>query len=300
MFRIKMFSPALISLTLLLINCAGTSQKSVSDLGLLQSNLELMIDGFKGEVGIYARHLTTGQEIAIHADDLYPTASMVKVPIMLTLFQEIQNGNLDYDSTFIWSSGLVNYEDDGMLSAFRDSSKISLKKVVSLMITYSDNLASLWCQKLAGGGVGINAWLDANGFTQTRMNSRTPGRQGDWEIYGWGQTSPREMVGLVQLIHEGKAVSPWASEEMYRYLTRIYWDDEALSVIPRTVQVASKQGAVNQSRSEVVQVNAPSGDYVFCIITNNQEDESWEDDNEGFVLIREVSKLLWDAWGATE
>ena len=89
------------------------------------------------------------------------------------------------------------------------------------------------------------------------------------------------------------AVSPAASEEMYRVLTRIYWNDEALSQLPPTVQAASKQGAVNQSRSEVVLVNAPGGDYVFCVITKNQEDQSWGADNEGFVLLREVSRLLW-------
>jgi beta-lactamase class A len=81
---------------------------------------------------------------------------------------------------------------------------------------------------------------------------------------------------------------------MYRYLTRIYWDDEALSQIPPTVQVASKQGAVSRSRSEVVLVNAPGGDYVFAVITNGQQDTSWDHDNEGFVLIRDVSRLLWD------
>jgi beta-lactamase class A len=43
-----------------------------------------------------------------------------------------------------------------------------------------------------------------------------------------------------------------------------------------------------------VLVNAPSGDYVFCVITKNQEDQRWKDDNEGTVLIRKVSKLLWD------
>ena len=81
---------------------------------------------------------------------------------------------------------------------------------------------------------------------------------------------------------------------MYRHLTRIYWDDEALSQIPNHIQVASKQGAVNKSRSEVVLVNSPNGDYVFCIITNNQSDESWSFENEGFVLIRKISRLLWN------
>jgi beta-lactamase class A len=50
---------------------------------------------------------------------------------------------------------------------------------------------------------------------------------------------------------------------------------------------------VDQSRSEVVLVNAPSGDYVFCVITKHQRDESWQQGNEGYVLLRRVSALLW-------
>jgi beta-lactamase class A len=101
------------------------------------------------------------------------------------------------------------------------------------------------------------------------------------------------MVEMLVLIREGKAVSPAASEEIYRILTHIYWDDEALSQIPPGIQIASKQGAVSQSRSEVVLVNAPSGDYVFCVISKNQEDKSWKHDNEGYVLLRDISRILW-------
>ncbi|MEM6337294.1 MAG: serine hydrolase, partial [Bacteroidota bacterium] len=136
-------------------------------------------------------------------------------------------------------------------------------------------------------------WLAEHGFEGTRVNSRTEGRRGDWERYGWGQTTPREIADLMVMIRNGEAVSPAASEEMYRVLTRIYWNDEALSQLPPTVQVASKQGAVSQSRSEVVLVNAPSGDYVFSVITNNQEDKSWTYENAGFTLIRAVSQELW-------
>ncbi len=286
-------------LILLMGSCASPKKEISGDIVDLEFKLQSLLTSFHGDVGIYAKHLKSGQEISIKADKLFPTASMIKVPIMLTLFQKIQNGDIDYDSTFLWTADLVDYEDDGILSSFRDSTTISLKKIISLMITYSDNLASLWCQQLSGGGLDINEWLDTNGFHQTRINSRTPDRHDDWEVYGWGQTTPREMAGLVELIHNNKAVSPWASEEMYRYLTRIFWDDEALSSIPRTVQVASKQGGVNASRSEVLLVNAPGGDYVFCLITNNQEDESWAVDNEGFVLLRNVSTLLWNFWGQT-
>jgi beta-lactamase class A len=101
------------------------------------------------------------------------------------------------------------------------------------------------------------------------------------------------MAELMVRIREAKAVSPDASEEMYRVLTKPYWDREAISQIPPGVQVASKNGAVDASRSEAVLVNAPSGDYVICVMTKNQRDQRWEPDNEGYVLIRNVSRTLW-------
>jgi beta-lactamase class A len=62
------------------------------------------------------------------------------------------------------------------------------------------------------------------------------------------------------------------------------------------VQAASKQGAVDRSRSEVVLVNAPSGDYVFSVITRDQRDTTYAETNAGFVLLRRVSALLWRAF----
>jgi len=55
-----------------------------------------------------------------------------------------------------------------------------------LMITLSDNTASLWLQHLAGTGVTFNTWLERDGLHQTRVNSRTQGRQAIREKYGWG------------------------------------------------------------------------------------------------------------------
>lgn len=270
---------------------ASASAKEQVDTVLVQK-LSTLIKDFRGDIGIYVRHLPTGIAAAIRADELFPTASLIKVPILVALFDKIERGELDYQSDLVYSDSLL-YPGADILGSFKDGEKITLSKVVMLMITVSDNTAALWCQHMAGTGTAINNWLEEHGFYKTRVNSRTPGRQDDWEKYGWGQTTPCEMAELLVMIREGRAVSPAASEEMYRVFTRIYWDGEALSQIPPTVQVASKQGAVNQSRSEVVLVNAPSGDYVFCAITNNQEDESWEDNNEGFVLIRNVSRLLW-------
>lgn len=278
--------------SLLFLCPPAAAQTGEEDPGL-QAAIEEAVEGFEGRVGVYVRHLASGRSAAVAADSLFPTASMIKVPILLKTFDAIERGELDWRQELVYRDSLL-YPGEDILGSFADSSVIPLSQVAMLMITTSDNTASLWLQHLCGTGTAINEWLAGHGFTGTRMNSRTPGRRSDWERYGWGQTTPREMADLLVMIREGRAVSRAASEQMYRMLTRIYWNGEALSELPPWVQAASKQGAVSDSRSEVVLVNAPSGDYVLSVITDGQADTTWEHDNAGFVLIRSLSALVWD------
>ncbi|MGH7149402.1 MAG: serine hydrolase [Planctomycetota bacterium] len=261
----------------------------------LADRLGELAKAVEGDVGIYVRHLKSGCEAALRAEETFPTASLVKVPILVGVFDALERGELDWRKPLEYR-GARAYPGEDLLASFRDGEKVPLSKLVALMVSFSDNTASLWCQELAGGGSAVNRWLEANGFPRTRVNSRTEGREKEKEAFGWGQTTPREMAELLVRIREGKAVGPAASAQMYRILCRSYWDGEALSQVPPAVQVASKQGAVNGSRSEVALVNAPSGDYVFCVVTKNQKDQSWKEDNEGFVLLRRVSRLLWETF----
>lgn len=258
----------------------------------LQKILTELQKDFGGTVGIYVKNLKTGKEAGVNADTIFPTASMVKVPITCGIFNKIENGELAYDSLLTYKDSLL-YAGEDILGSFKNNEKIALAKVLMLMITTSDNTASLWCQSLAGKGTEINALMEKYGFKYTRVNSRTEGRKTNQKEYGWGQTTPKEMATLLNLIYEGKMINAAASERIYRNLIRIYWDNEALSQIPPTVQVASKSGAVDDARSEVLLVNAPHGSYVFCIATKNIKDQRWTEDNESWKLIRKLSKTLW-------
>jgi beta-lactamase class A len=268
------------------------AQADHPDAGLTRA-LGALTRDFRGDVGIYVRHLRTGRTAALRADERFPTASTIKVPIMATIFERIANGQLGYLDTAPPPRPVARDPGGDLVAGLSDTAKVEVGRLLTLSLTFSDNTASLWLQQLAGGGAGINRWLEGHGFDSTRVNARTAGREAAYEEYGWGETTPREMARLVTLIRQGRVVSPAASEEMYRTMTRSYWTGEALSQIPPTVQAASKQGEVDRSRSEVVLVNAPSGDYVFCVITRNQEDESRGAENEGYVLLRRVSALLW-------
>lgn len=258
----------------------------------LQEKIETLVKGFNGEIGVYVKDIKRNKIVSINADSIFPTASMVKIPILIGVMDKITKGELSYNDELFYKDSLL-YEGEDLLGSFRNGEKIELGKVMMLMLTMSDNTASLWLQSLAGTGARINQILDSMGFTITRVNSRTPGREEDRTRYGWGQTSPREMATLMEKIYNKQVVSPDASIRMMRVLSRNYWDQHSLSAIPPTIQVFSKNGAVNASRSEVLFVNAPRRPYVFCITTKNNKDESWTPDNEAWKLARKISALLW-------
>lgn len=262
----------------------------------LQGTLDRLAEGFHGEVGVYVRHLGTGAAAEIRADELFPTASLIKVPLLLTLYETAERGALDLEAAVPFPDTL-RYpwaERTDVVAYLAPGDTLPLRELAFLMMSVSDNLASLWIQALVGGGEEVNRWLAAHGYPRTRVNSRTPGREAARAEYGWGQTTPREMAELLVMIREGRAVTPAASEEMYRMLTSSYWRAEALSRLPPTVQAASKQGFVDESRSEVLLVNARSGDYVLAVITKNQADISHDRDNEGLRLIRAISRATYE------
>lgn len=277
--------------SLLAVSFTSFSQSLKEDMKL-KTKLQESLKGFNGDVGIYARNLKTNRFVAINADTIFPTASMVKISIMIGTFDKIQKGELKYDQEIVYKDSL-DY-DDGIVGSLKDGAKLPLNEVVFLMCSVSDNTGSLWLQALSGGGKRINAILDSLGFQNTRVNSRTMGREANRTKYGWGQTTPKEMADLLTMIRQGKIISADASDRMYRNLGRQFWDGEGLSQLPEYVKTGSKNGAVNRSRSETVLVHAPHGEYVYSIITKNQKDESWTRSNEGYELLRKVGALLWN------
>lgn len=288
----KIFINLFLLFTVHLIKGQPSTVSNTSTDKKLTEKITNALAGFHGKAGVYVRNLKSNRIVAIDADSIFPTASMVKIPILCGIFDKINKGEYKFDQELIYRDSLKY--DNGVVGSFRDSTRIQLPKVIHLMISLSDNTGSLWLQAMAGGGTTINQWLDTNGFSTTRVNSRTPGRKQGQATYGWGQTTPREMAELITMIRNGKAVSPEASERMYRYLGMQFWDGEAISQIPPYIKTAAKSGAVNQAKSEAVIVHAPHGDYALCITTKNQQDQRWTKDNDGYLLIRKISEIVWN------
>lgn len=259
----------------------------------LEKQIKTEIKGFNGDIGIYVENLKTKEIVAINADTIFPTASIVKVPILAGVFQKISNGELQLNKGYQYSVNRA-YGGSGLMQFYKDSAQTDLSTMISLMLTYSDNVTSIWLQELAGGGAEINVLMDKLGLDNTKVNSKTVGREDNWKKYGWGQTTPKEMATLFALIREGKVIDARHSDKMYRYLKNQFYNERSLSQIPAHINTISKTGSVNQARGEVVLINAPHGDIVFCILTKNNKDQSWTDSNEAEELTRKIANTIWN------
>ena len=262
----------------------------------LQAQIQNLVKGFNGEVGVFLKNIRTNKIVSINADTIFPTASMVKIPILIGVIDKISKGELQYHQNLVYKDSLL-YAGVDLLGSFKNNESIELSKLIMLMLTMSDNTASLWLQSLTGGGTTINEILDKLGLRSTRVNSRTPGREQDRKQFGWGQTTPKEMVLLFEKIYRREIISDSASQKMLRLMGRDYWDEEAISQVPAGIFVAAKNGAVDESRSETLLVLAPKNPYIFSICTKNNKDRSWKEDNEAWVLSKKLSKLLWEQYG---
>jgi beta-lactamase class A len=280
----------LIIISLLFIVVQSPAQKIDKK---LQKEIKETIQGFNGSIGVYIKNLKNNKIVSINADTIFPTASMVKIPILIGIMDKMNKGALDYHQQLTYRDSLL-YAGVDILGSFKDTERIELGKVMMLSLTMSDNTASLWLQSLAGRGTRINEILDSLGFKYTRVNSRTPGREANRNEYGWGQTTPKEMATIMEKIAKGEIINRERSAQMLRLLGRNFWDEEAISQIPSDVFIASKNGAVNESRSEVLFVNGRGAHYIFCVCTKNNKDQSWQNSNEAWTLARKLSKIVWD------
>jgi beta-lactamase class A len=265
---------------------------SPAAMAALDTRIRGLMQGLPGEAGVYMRHLPTGATIEVAADDTFPTASMIKLPLLVALFDEVRQGRLALDAKYtLTDSAVVQTDDEDIIGL---GMTVDLRKLAFLMTAASDNTASVWIQELIGGSATANRWLEANGFRVLRNNSRFAERREFHRRWGWGMTSPREMAELLVMVREGRAVDARASGEMYRLMTGSFWYGEALSGIPPYVAAASKQGWLTRSRSEVLLVHSPGGEYVLAVITKDQPPEIADRaDHPGDVLLRRVS---WEVW----
>lgn len=262
----------------------------------LQSTLDGFCQDFKGEIGYCLKLLGTGESISCNGDFVFPTASTIKTAIMVEAFNRIDEGTLSMNQKV-----KVPPQDGRELSMWayfmRDGVELDIDGMVNLLITVSDNTATIMCRNFLGT-MNINRRMESLGLKNTKILGNAPPEHPEIrdlnKKYGMGMTTPNEMNRLLELIYIHEAASYAACERMERILSHQYWDDAIGSSVPPRVQVGSKSGALDDFRADaaIVYCDTP---YVLTVYTHDFEDRRWQWENEGSAAIRWIASEVWKA-----
>lgn len=156
-------------IALLLCTCVVRGAAAQSAKTPLTLALEAELDRFPARTGLYLKHLKTGEEVAVRADDSFNSQSVIKVPIMVRAFQLAEEGKLRLDERVTLGradlrdgTGVFQYADLGLAPTIRD--------LILQMIITSDNTATDVMTTRVGGVEGLNTWLERSGYQMRMLN----------------------------------------------------------------------------------------------------------------------------------
>src|SRR5438552_4768545 len=214
----------------------------------LASRLAPLAKEHKGKVAIAVKHLGTGESYYLHADEPMPTASLIKLAVMIEVYQQVAEGKVKltdpvtlHDTDKVPGSGILT-------DHFSDGATFSLRDAVRLMIVYSDNTATnLVLDKVAIGATTtrMHEW----GFPNTRIHAKVfrgsttsvdPERT---KKFGLGSTTAREMVQILEKLQSGDVATPAARQIMLGHLRKCDDTDKFPRYLPRGTVIAHKTGS---------------------------------------------------------
>jgi beta-lactamase class A len=255
--------------------------------------------GFSGTLGVWARSLDSGQTLAWNADQVFPAASAIKLPILYEVFRQAGDGRFDLgDVRVLRADDVVG--GSGVLKDLTPGLALTVRDLATLMIAVSDNTATNMLIDLVGVEA-VNASCERLGLRQTRLEHKMmlapagapPNR-----------SSPADLGHLMALIAERRVLAPEVCDQMLAILDRQHFTDlitrrlEAYDgyVEPGTepvVRVASKSGAIRGTRNDVGYVRARGRRYVISMMSAGCADRRFYADNEAARLLPEVSRLVY-------
>ena len=200
----------------------------------LQGLLTRTAAEFPGKAGVWVKHLRTGESAGARENEIFNSASVIKIPVLVLAFQMADRGQLTLDERVTirkadirGGSGIFRYHDEGLQPTWRD--------VLLQMVITSDNTATDLAIAKVGGVARVNAWLKEAGYADGHKLTQTTGelfakygalkpaddrnaKTNDDRTYWLGQISPRSVGLMLEAIENKKIASEAACTDMLRML----------------------------------------------------------------------------------
>ncbi|MBI4802145.1 MAG: serine hydrolase [Elusimicrobia bacterium] len=250
------------------------------------TSLENIAYNYGGHVGVYLKDLNSGRSWEYNPDRLFASASLIKLPIMASLFEKIKSGALTLD-TQIRLTRRDRTGGSGSLKWVRDGTSLSVMELIHKMITESDNTATRMLIDYAGLNY-FQREFEKLGLVYTRIYpeglSLSAGR-----VARENYTTAREMAGLLERIYKGKLIDRTSSEAMLDFLKQNKSKTRLRKGLPIGWEIGHKTGLLRQSCHDVGIVFSPRGDYIIAVLTGDVPDYA-----SAKTFIAKVAKLTYE------
>ena len=292
---------------------AAPAVRQVTRRQSLPKRLGARIASFHGEMGIAVKDLETGDEIALAGDRQFPTASLIKLAVMVEVYHQLAEGKLRRDSVVRLASEDKAGDEPVVLNQMESGLNLTIPDLLALMIAFSDNTATnLLIREV--GTENVDRRMDTYGLLQTRL-FRPTFRDGHADVlpelekeFGLGATTPREAARLMSLIAEGKVVSQAACDEMLGLLAKqqdrqmiprsLPFEREEIFVANKTgwdeEKIADAAGVKGEIRTDAAYVKGPRARFVIAILSRRGRDKRPGADNEALVTGAAISRMVYD------
>jgi beta-lactamase class A len=162
----------------------------------LQQVLEAEVSRFPATVGVYVKHLSTGEEAGVRDRERFNSMSIIKIPIMMKAYQMADRGELDLGERMVFTRGDIR-SGGGILKFLTPGTTVTVRDLITYMTIVSDNSAAEIMIDRVGGRLALNNWLMESGYTSTRIASLSPFRADfDRAVPDWKNLSTEEVMGL--------------------------------------------------------------------------------------------------------
>lgn len=271
----------------------------------LQVRIQAMAAQHQGKVAVFATNLKTGEVLAINPDQPVPTASVIKLPILVEAMRQVKTGQHRLDEKITLDKDNV-VQGSGVLQFFDLPLTITLKDALTFMIIESDNTAT----NMVIDQVGIenvNDNIARMGLKDTYLYKKvykpaTGPMPADQKKFGLGKTTPREMAKVMESVvncdlHDQKLCDVMLymlRNQQYRNMVPHFIEtsdtSEGLSLI------GNKTGSLDAVRNDVAVIYSKNGAIVISAFTYDNQDQSWNNDNAAELLIAHIAKSIVEAW----